>query len=661
MEPLNPATDGASANIVEQNLAKLRELFPDAFTESSEDGEPRWKVDFDALREVLGDAIEEKPERYSFTWNGKSRATLIANTPTAATLRPCPKESINWDTTKNLFIEGDNLEVLKLLQKSYHRKVKMVYIDPPYNTGKEFIYPDRFQENLDTYLRYTGQTDEEGFKVSANSESSGRYHTNWLNMMLPRLKLSRHLLREDGAIVISIDDHEVSRLRMLTDAVFGEENFVACIANTNNPKGRSDDKHIATAHEYMLVYAKNIGSFSAGGFEPGEHILSRYNKSDPLLGRYREIDLRKTGDNDLREDRPNLFYYFVHDPETGKFYPTEDDEVPDGYVQIKPVRSDGKEGNWRWGLDTAKEQLSALMPKFMPNRQIWGVFEKDLLTGRDDVKATTSWSFKDVNSERGSEEFIALGFDKRVFPRPKPIGTIKRALQVCTSANGTDIVLDFFAGSCSSAQAVLDQNVEDSGDRRFIMVQLPEPCDDDSVALESGYKTIADIGKERIRRCTTRLAEERAERLDSALAPSDLGFRVFRLDSSNIELWDTEFDAIESTLLDSIDNIKTERSEADVLCELLLKFGLDLAEPIEERRIAGSTVFSIGAGALVVCLAKSIGLDVVEGIVALKKELKPEVMRVVFRDSGFKDDVVKANAVQILKQAGLADEQIRSL
>ena len=226
MQKLDPKTDGASANIIDENLAKLRELFPDAFTESSAEGEPRWKVDFDALREVLGDAIEDKPERYSFTWNGKSRAKMIANTPTTATLRPCPEESVNWDTTKNLFIEGDNLEVLKLLQKSYHRKVKMIYIDPPYNTGGEFIYPDRFKDNLNTYLRYSGQVDDEGFKLSANTESSGRYHTNWLNMMLPRLRLARQLLRDDGFVFISIDDHEVANLRLLCNEIFGEENFI---------------------------------------------------------------------------------------------------------------------------------------------------------------------------------------------------------------------------------------------------------------------------------------------------------------------------------------------------------------------------------------------------------------------------------------------------
>ena len=257
MEPLNPATDGASANIVGENLAKLRELFPDAFTENSEDGEPRWKVDFDALREVLGDAIEGKSERYSFTWNGKGRAKLIANTPTTATLRPCPEESVNWDTTKNLFIEGDNLEVLKLLQKSYHRKVKMIYIDPPYNTGNEFIYPDKFQDNLDTYLRYSGQVDDEGFKLSANAETGGRFHTNWLNMMYPRLRLARSLLKDDGILFVSIDDHEVSNLRSLCDEVFGEENFIATVIWQKVYAPKNSARHFSEDHDYVLVYARN--------------------------------------------------------------------------------------------------------------------------------------------------------------------------------------------------------------------------------------------------------------------------------------------------------------------------------------------------------------------------------------------------------------------
>jgi adenine-specific DNA-methyltransferase len=633
--------DGGSRDLLADNIARLREIFPEVFADGL--------VDFDALKQTLGEYVLDLDERYSFTWHGKSRARQIAQVPSTGTLLPCPEESVDWDSTKNMFIEGDNLEVLKLLQKSYHRKVKMIYIDPPYNTGKEFIYPDKWQDNLDTYLRYTGQVDDEGLKLSANAETSGRYHTNWLNMMYPRLKLARNLLTDDGAISISIDDNEVVNLRKLCDEIFGEENFVACIANTNNPKGRSDDKFIATAHEYLLLYCKAKGAFRAFGFEPDEGIIKRYKKEDANGGVYREIDLRKTGDGDRREDRPNLFYYFLYNSETGELFPTRDCAVPAGYRQIKPIKSDGGDGRWRWGFDTAVANVDNLQARFMPNRRVWGVFERDFLANRGLVTATSSWSFKDVNSERGSEEFETLGFERRVFPRPKPVGTIQRAIQVCMERGAGGIVLDFFAGSCSSAQAVMQQNTTDGGNRRFVMVQLPEVCSPDSDAERAGFSTIARIGLERIRRVI-----ERIEKSGSSDC-RQLGVKVFRLSASNIKSWDAGFDSIENDLIDSVDNIKAGRTEEDVLYELLLKYGLDLAMSIESRDIEGCTVTVIGAGALVVCLADDISLEVVSGIAALKGELKPEFMRVVFRDSGFADDVSKTNAVQFLRQVGIHD------
>lgn len=645
MKNVIPEVDSKSMDIVADNISKLKELFPEAFTEG--------KVDFDALKEVLGDYIDGREERYSFTWNGKSKARMLAQTPSTGTLRPCKEESVDWDTTQNLFIEGDNLEVLKLLQKSYHKKVKMIYIDPPYNTGKDFVYKDNFKDNIRNYKEITGQVDGEGRNTSNNPETSGRYHTDWLNMIYPRLKLARNLLKDDGVIFISIDDNEAFNLRKICDEIFGEENFIAMIANINNPKGRSDDKYVATAHEYIAMYGKDINSYDSYGFEPGQEILKRYNKVDEAGEQYREIDLRKTGDNDLREDRPNLFYYFHFNSETGDFYPSRDKVAPSGYKVIFPIRQDGKEGNWRWGLDSASKNINKLIPKYMPNREVWGVMEKDFIKDRGLVKPTSAWAFKDVNSERGSEEFISLGFDKRLFPKPKPLGTLKRVCKICMSGKEGEVILDFFSGSGSTAHAVLKLNLENSGNRKFIMVQLPESCEKSTEAYKSGYKTIAEISKERIRRAAAKIKEENPD------YQGDLGFKVFKLDSTNIKPWELDFDLTEQDLEDQISNVKHGREDVDVLYEVLLKYGLDLTLPITEHIVAGHKVFDIGMGALMICLSNDITLDVVEGIAKLKDELKPEIMRVVFKDAGFADDVVKTNAVQILKQAGIED--VRSL
>ncbi len=635
--------DGKSMNIIEENIEKLKEIFPEVFSEG--------KIDFSKLEEELGNFKSDENERYNFTWNGKSEAKKIALTPSAGTLRPCKTESKDWDTTQNLYIEGDNLEVLKLLQKSYHKKVKMIYIDPPYNTGKDFVYKDNFRDNIKNYLEITGQVDSDGNKLSTNSETSGRYHSDWLNMMYPRLKLARNLLKDDGVIFISIDDNEVSNLRKLCDEIFGEDNFVACIANSNNPKGRSDDKFIATAHEYVVVYSKNIEKFEAYGFEAGDEIVKRYNKVDNNNRIYREIDLRKTGDNDLREDRPNLFYYFLYNEVTNDLYPSRDEIIPDGYIQIKPLRQDLREGNWRWGLDSTKEKISDLLVRFMPSKNVYGVFEKDYLDNRTFVKSTTSWTFKDVNSERGSEEFIKLNFDKRLFPKPKPIGTIKRCILISSLSKNNDIVLDFFSGSASTAHAVMKLNSEDNGNRKFICVQLPETTDEKSEAYKAGYKNICEIGKERIRRAGEKVKSE------SGKDDLDIGFKVLKLDSSNIKSWDSDFENLTQNLFDSVENIKSDRNEEDLVYEILLKYGLDLTLPIEELNINGKKIFSIGFGSLVCCLNNDIDTNIVEKIAELKKQFETdfglENMRVVFKDSSFKDSVVKTNALQILKQNGI--------
>ena len=491
--------DGLSKNLENANMEKLKTVFPECFSEGT--------LDIDKLLSLCGEYIDNDFEKYKFEWKGKSECLRLAQKRSTGTLRPCRDESVNFDDTQNIYIEGDNLEVLKLLQTAYYNKIKMIYIDPPYNTGNDFVYEDDFADPMARYKEITQQT------TKSNPETMGRYHTNWLNMMYPRLRLAANLLTDDGVIFISIDDNEVFNLKKICDEVFGEENRIGCISNTNNPKGRSDDKYVATAHEYILIYAKYLEKVDWYGFEPGEEITKRYNKIDENGKKYREIDLRKTGENDLREDRPNLFYYFYYNENTREFYPSRENNTPNGYIQIKPQREDGKEGNWRWGMETAINQIDFLVPKFMPARKVWGVMVKDYLEGRSLVKPTSSWTFKDVNSERGSEEFIDLGFDKRTFPKPKPMGTIERCMKLALSPNNSDIVLDFFSGSATTAHAVMQLNAEDGANRKFICVQLPELCDEKSEAYKAGYKNICEIGKERIRRAGKKILEEKGDQI----------------------------------------------------------------------------------------------------------------------------------------------------
>ncbi|MBE7697628.1 site-specific DNA-methyltransferase [Tenacibaculum finnmarkense] len=626
-----------SKNLVADNIDKLKELFPEIVTEG--------KIDFKVLQDVLGENIEEEDEYYRFTWAGKAQARREAHKPSTGTLRPVKEDSVDWNTTENVYIEGDNLEVLKLLQKSYAGKVKMIYIDPPYNTGKDFVYKDNYKDNLKNYQEVTGQVDSEGNKLSTNSDSDGRYHSNWLNMMYPRLRLARNLLKEDGVIFMSIDDNEVDNLKKVANEVFGESNYITTIANINNPKGRSDDKYIATAHEYILVYKKRDITFY--GWKPGEHITRRYNKTDEN-GVYREIDLRKTGDNDRRVDRPNLFYYFYYNENTKELIPSKTQQNLNGFIEIIPTREDGSDGNWRWELNSTINKHELLIARYMTVREKWGVFVKDYLTEDKRVKPTNAWTQKFANSERGTEQFIGLGFIKQIFTNPKPVGLIKSMLEMTTRNN--DIILDFFGGSSSTVHSLMEFNCEENQNINYILVQLPEKTDKKSEAFKAGYKTIAEIGKERIRRAGKKIAEENPEKAKYL----DLGFKVFKLDSSNIKSWDGNPENLQEELFDAVSNIKTDRTEEDVLYEILLKYGLDLTLPIEEKIIEGKTVFNVGFGALFISLGDKLTNKVAEGIGAWKEELQPEICRVIFKDTGF-TDVEKTNSIQTLKRFGITE------
>ena len=624
-----------SADIVADNLERLQALFPEAFTEG--------KVDFAVLRQLLGDALDEGQEKYGLNWHGKRRARQLALTPSTGTLRPCPEDSVDWDTTQNLMIEGDNLEVLKLLQKSYAGKVKLIYIDPPYNTGKDFIYPDNYRDNIQNYLELTGQIDSGNQKLSSNIEASGRFHTDWLNMIYPRLRLARALLSEDGTIFISVDETELPNLRLILDDVFGGENFVSTLTLLCNARGRAQDKHFATTHEYIVCYSRS--SLEKGAFEvpkDPEQIAKEYPESDSI-GYYRLLELRNTHREFGRHNRPNL-YYPLYASEDG----TVNVDFGAGREPVFPNWDDGFEGCWTWGLPKATESVSSLHARSVSGRM--KIYVKDRAEGATRMLKTILTA-KAYATDKGQRAFNDL-FDtkEKIFQSPKSPRLL--ADLIATRTNHNDIILDFFAGSGTSGHAVMVQNAADGGRRRFLLVQLPEPTD------REDYPTISAIAKKRLRRAGIRVKK------DNSNWSGDTGFRVFKLDTSNIQAWDPNPDDLKGALLAGLDHIEPGRTEQDILYELLLKLGLDLCVPIETKTIAGKSVHSVGAGTLFACLDEAIARDDVEplaaGIADWHGVLAPAgECTVVFRDSAFADDVAKTNLAETLKQRGLGN--VRSL
>ena len=606
-----------SADVVAENLDGLRALFPEVFVEG--------KVDFDKLKQLLGGAVEEREDKYGLNWHGKRRARQLALTPSTGTLRPAPDESVDWATTQNLMIEGDNLEVLKLLQKSYAGKVKLIYIDPPYNTGKDFVYPDDFRDNIRNYLELTGQV-EEGKKITSNPESSGRFHTDWLNMMYPRLKLARSLLRDDGAIFITIDDSEEHHLRLLCDEIFGEENHRASVAWQKKYAVSNNFKGIASVRDVVVVYARSE-SFEIGLLPRDEESTARYqNPDNDPRGAWKPVDYWNVASP---EERPNLVYPIVN-PTTG--------------AAVLPEKK-----AWKYGRETHERHVAE-------DRIWWGLNGRNSVPAlklflsevRDGLIPHNFWSHEDAgHTDEAKKELDKLFDGTAPFDTPKPVRLIKRICQV-GAVTKDDVVMDFFAGSGTTGHAVSQLNAEDGGARRYVLVQLPEPLAD------GPYKTIAEITVERLRRVGIRI------RAETPLFAGDLGFRVFKLDSSNIRAWEPKREDLEQTLLESEEHIKSGRSEQDILYELLLKLGLELTVPIETRTILGKAVHSIGGGVLVVCLAESVSAEEVEGlangIVAWHKELAPAgEVNLVFRDSAFADDVAKTNLTAILQQQGLGN------
>lgn len=643
MDKLDPKKDGSSKDILEENIQKLKEIFPEIITEG--------KIDPEKLKETLGDFVENKDERYSFNWNGKSKAKRLAQTPSMSTLRPSPEESVNWKDTENLFIEGDNLEVLKLLQKSYYKKVKMIYIDPPYNTGQQFIYPDDFKDNIKNYLELTGQVDKEGRKLSANAETSGRYHTDWLNMMYPRLKLARNLLRDDGVIFISIDDHEVANLKKMCDEIFGEENFISIFSWMKTATPPSLSPKVRRKMEWVLLYQKSSNLRELSGKKVSGGDMPLLNEGNAVI---KLTFPKKTVSSNLND---------------GAYKAGKRDRVilhNDVQVKNKEIINDFVlEGPFKWTQETLLQEVD-LGARFIVKTDKFAIrYIRERRKGKTPSNLITKKECGVGTNEDGAKELKGL-LGKKIYDYPKPASLLWHLITIGTLQENDDIVLDFFAGSATTAHAVLDLNKEDGGNRKFIMVQFPELCDKESEAYKEGYKTIVDIGKERIRRVIKKIQKKRGRKREkdnilfkdkesSDKNKLNLGFKVFKLDSSNIKPWEATPENLEESLFDAVDNIKSKRKETDVLYELLFKYGLGLTVPIEERKIADKKAYVIGAGALIVCLADDITVEAAEGIVKLKDELNPEIIRVVFKDSGFKDDVAKTNATQILKQHGIED------
>jgi adenine-specific DNA-methyltransferase len=644
---------GKTPNIAEENIQKLRQIFPDVFTED--------KVDFEKLQQVLGNYIEDGNERYNFTWNGKGRALRFSQVPSLGTLRPCKEESKDWHSTQNLYIEGDNLEVLKLLQKSYHSKVKMIYIDPPYNTGKDFVYPDDFHDTLENYKKITGQVDNEGKRISTNTETSGRYHTDWLNMMYPRLRLARNLLTDDGVIIINMDENEITNLQKLCFELFGETNDLGTIVwDKRNPKG--DAKGISYQHEYITLFAKNKEQFveNCKIMRPKKNAEAMVRKAEQI---FRKVGLTYTLDDANTElqawiasqkDLSGGEKAYNRMDENGNLFQAvsmawpNNKKAPDDYfasiihpITKKPCPVPAK--GWRNPSSTMRElQASELI-----------CFGKDETTQprrKYLLKENMDENIPSLLYYGGSDTDLLSALDIP-FDTPKVVAVVKEHINSLTQ-NG-DIILDFFSGSATTAHAVMQLNAEYGGNRKFIMVQLPEATDEKSEAYKAGFRNICEIGKERIRRAGEKIIEENKDKEN--ISNLDVGFKVLKLDTSNIRKWQPDYDDLEQSLLDHISNYVDGRSELDVVYEIMLKYGLDLTYPVDEFVIEKKKVFSIGFGMLMICLDDEITTDVAKGILAKAKDLAPESTRVVFKDNGFKSDSNKTNIKEILKCGGIEE------
>ncbi|WP_018611850.1 DNA methyltransferase [Segetibacter koreensis] len=673
-----------SPDLVSENIQKIATLFPNCVTETA-NGKA---IDFDQLRQELNpDIVESTKERYRLEWPGKREAIVTANLPTTKTLRPIKEESVDFDNTQNLYIEGDNLEVLKLLQESYLGKIKMIYIDPPYNTGNDFIYKDNFVQDKAQFEFDSGLKDEYNQRLVPNSESNGRYHSDWLTMIYPRLKLARNLLKDDGVLFISIDDNEVHNLKKVCDEIYGEINFVADICVVNNLKGRNDKRYIATANERLLMYVKT-DFYEEVGLRLPDTRINEFNNEDNI-GKYRELGLRKRGGADTRQARPNMFFPLFVNPKTGEVSVEKSDSFS---KEVLPRKSDNSDGCWRWGKETARLKIKTLIGRAVSGGSKWDVFEKDYLETDGElrkIKPKSVFSGTSYSTDRATKEYRSL-LSEAEFSSPKSVSMLSDLIEYAVPNINSEIILDFFSGSATTAHATLKLNAEDNGDRRFIMVQLPESVDMSSNTYKAGFKNICEIGKERIRRAGISISnelkeevqrlgqekekliaeidEERSEILPSiekidelntrieiistsidfknnTLSHLDTGFRVFREDSSNMQdVYYKPQDYNQQNLDLFANNIKPDRTPQDLLAQIMLIWGLPLHYCIETLSIQDKKVFKIAENSLFACFND--GIDE-----AFAKEIATyHPLRIVFNDASFKDDTAKENVKQLLKQ-----------
>lgn len=600
MKITNNDTASKSSELISENIKYLKQIFPNVVNGNS--------VDFEALKIELGSDISDKNERFGFTWPDKDKYKQLALKPSTATLRPV--FDTEGELSDNIFIEGDNLEVLKVLQRSYHKKIDLIYIDPPYNTGKDFIYPDNFKDNVKNYLQITGQMDSDGKAISSQTEKSGRYHTNWLNMMYPRLKLARNLLSDDGVIFISIDDTEQSNLKSICDEIFGEDNFINNIIWQKKYSPSNDAKWLSDNHDFILCYAKNKSTWRPNLLPRTEKQDSAYtNRDDDPRGPW------KAGDLSVKTYSEASDYEIT---------------TPSGRVVSPPAGA-----CWRVSRSKFDDMVADNRIWFGEARNNVPAIKRFLSEVKQGITPLTLWTYQEVGHNQTAKQELKKLFSetKDIFDTPKPVSLINRILEIGSKKDS--IVLDFFAGSGTTAQAVIEKNVEDKGNRKFILVQIPEETG------KKDFKTISDFTQERIKRVC------KANNIQPV--------HTFKLDETNIRPWDADFDNLEQVLQQATESIKEDRSSEDVLYEIFLKYGYDLTTPVETEVVNGKTVFVVGAGALIVCLDDDITGETVEGIGKLKEELDPETTQVVFKDAGFADSNVKTNAIQILKQAGIDD------
>lgn len=616
MEKINDA----SLDLTKVNIEKLKELFPNVVTEG--------KIDFDVLRTILGDDVDDSKEKYQFTWKGKNAAIKLAQSPSSATLRPDKNSSKNWDTTENLYIEGDNLEVLKQLQKTYYGKIKMIYIDPPYNTGNDFVYHDNFMNSIKNYKEQTSQ------EMSSNPETNGRFHTDWLNMMYSRILLAKNLLTSDGFMYISIDDNEIGNLLKICDEIFGKDCFVGNICRATGTTTAQGTESLGKSFDYVVCYSKK-SNYSMGGFDLDEKDKSRYNYEDEK-GKFSILQLRRTGGEDRREDRPSMFFGI---------------ETPDGKI-VYPKGPTGYDSRWRVGKETYEKMLKNKEIYFKKNDDgSYSVYYKFYLEGRT-KRPSNLWT--DIEGNKKAQIDLKSLINEKVFDTPKPLELIYKLSKISMLGNN-DIVLDFFSGSATTAHAIMNLNAKDNGNRKFIMVQLPELCDKKTEAYKAGYKNICEIGKERIRRAgeQIKIEWEKKHPSDTLLSSdekltTDIGFKVFKLDSTNLIAWDNESEMSEDDLFTLSDVFKEGRTKEDILYEIILKYGV-FDMPVTEIVVNGKTMYRVGKRYMIVCLENEITSEDVEAI----SELSPK--SVVFKEDGFKNDNDKINAEYNLQKAGVED------